>query len=203
VTPSQAFLVLGDEPGTARALASALPGWRGVSQPVAAPDLADAGAGEVGVIFVAVVEPEARTHGLLRELRARLPHAPVVLLGADASGYSAALRVGAFDFLRTPLEPDAVRMAVHRTLEWRRLDLARQQLERAVSRLRIRARETDERDASASPCQALQCAVRERLSLRELEDRYVDSILALTGGNKVRAAEILGIDRRTLYRRGR
>jgi len=37
--------------------------------------------------------------------------------------------------------------------------------------------------------------------LRELEDRYVDQILELTGGNKVRAARILGVDRKTLYRR--
>jgi DNA-binding NtrC family response regulator len=44
-------------------------------------------------------------------------------------------------------------------------------------------------------------AARERLSLRELEDRYIDQVLDLTGGNKVQAAKILGIDRKTLYRR--
>jgi DNA-binding NtrC family response regulator len=40
-----------------------------------------------------------------------------------------------------------------------------------------------------------------RMSLRELEDRYIDEVLGLTGGNKVKAARILGIDRKTLYRR--
>jgi len=39
------------------------------------------------------------------------------------------------------------------------------------------------------------------LTLRELEDRYIDEVLRRTGGNKVRAAGILGIDRKTLYRR--
>jgi DNA-binding protein Fis len=39
------------------------------------------------------------------------------------------------------------------------------------------------------------------MTLRELEDLYVEEILRQTGGNKVRAARILGIDRRTLYRR--
>ena len=40
-----------------------------------------------------------------------------------------------------------------------------------------------------------------RLSLAEIEELYIDEVLRLTGGNKVRAAAILGIDRKTLYRR--
>jgi two-component system response regulator AtoC len=40
-----------------------------------------------------------------------------------------------------------------------------------------------------------------RMSLRELEDRYIEEVLRITGGNKVKAARILGIDRKTLYRR--
>ena len=37
-------------------------------------------------------------------------------------------------------------------------------------------------------------------TLGELKRWYIGAILADTGGNKMRAAEILGIDRRTLYR---
>ena len=37
-------------------------------------------------------------------------------------------------------------------------------------------------------------------TLAELERRYVQFILSETGGNKSRAAELLGIDRRTIYR---
>jgi two-component system response regulator AtoC len=40
----------------------------------------------------------------------------------------------------------------------------------------------------------------DRPTLAELERRYIDLVLQETGGNKKRAAEILGIDRRTLYR---
>ena len=39
-----------------------------------------------------------------------------------------------------------------------------------------------------------------RMTLEEVKRWYVTRILEETGGNKLRAAEILGIDRRTLYR---
>jgi DNA-binding NtrC family response regulator len=48
----------------------------------------------------------------------------------------------------------------------------------------------------------LRDAVGRRITLHELEDLYIDEVLRLTGGNKVQAARILGINRRTLYRRG-
>ena len=39
-----------------------------------------------------------------------------------------------------------------------------------------------------------------RMTLAELRRWYVATVLEETGGNKLRAAELLGIDRRTLYR---
>jgi DNA-binding NtrC family response regulator len=52
-----------------------------------------------------------------------------------------------------------------------------------------------------TPGALLRVAAERRLSLREVEERYIEEILRLTNGNKVRAARILGIDRKTLYRR--
>ncbi len=37
-------------------------------------------------------------------------------------------------------------------------------------------------------------------SLEEMEKRYLRHVLAAVKGNRSRAAEVLGIDRRTLYR---
>ncbi len=48
----------------------------------------------------------------------------------------------------------------------------------------------------------LATALTQKLTLHELEDLYISEILKFTHGNKVRAAKILGINRRTLYRRG-
>ncbi|MBI3622441.1 MAG: sigma-54-dependent Fis family transcriptional regulator [Nitrospirae bacterium] len=48
---------------------------------------------------------------------------------------------------------------------------------------------------------AVEQAVRRQLSLAGLERDYINRIIAQTDGNKNRAAQILGIDRKTLYRK--
>jgi two-component system response regulator HydG len=52
---------------------------------------------------------------------------------------------------------------------------------------------------SQSPCGAFDALP----SLRDLEQQYIDHVLEHTGGNKTKAAEILGIDPSTLHRRGK
>ncbi len=47
---------------------------------------------------------------------------------------------------------------------------------------------------------AIPVSASDRPTLAELERRYAAQVLRETGGNKTRAAEILGIDRKTLYR---
>jgi two-component system response regulator HydG len=49
--------------------------------------------------------------------------------------------------------------------------------------------------------QALLAAAHEGITLRQLEDLYIEQMLAITGGKKGEAARRLGIDRKTLYRR--
>jgi transcriptional regulator with PAS, ATPase and Fis domain len=44
-------------------------------------------------------------------------------------------------------------------------------------------------------------ASHRQLSLKDLERAYIAEVLRQTGGNKSRAAEILGLDRKTLYRK--
>ena len=47
--------------------------------------------------------------------------------------------------------------------------------------------------ASDNPC--------ELVTLEEVERRYARRVLEAVGGNKARAARILGVDRKTLYRK--
>lgn len=56
------------------------------------------------------------------------------------------------------------------------------------------------RDA-ATATGLVQGAASEGLPLREVERRYIMEVLHRTGGNRSRAAEILGLDRKTLYRK--
>lgn len=59
-----------------------------------------------------------------------------------------------------------------------------------------------ERIRSTGKTSALLARAREqRLTLHDLEKEYIIETLRLTGGNKSRAAEILGFDRRTLHRK--
>ncbi|HZY03397.1 MAG TPA: sigma-54 dependent transcriptional regulator [Anaeromyxobacteraceae bacterium] len=56
------------------------------------------------------------------------------------------------------------------------------------------------RSGAASEPAAADLVGQERPTLQELEQRYARQVLRETGGNKSRAADILGIDRKTLYR---
>lgn len=47
----------------------------------------------------------------------------------------------------------------------------------------------------------LETAVAQGLTLDELERQYIEKVLEAEGGNKTRAAQRLGLDRRTLYRK--
>ena len=47
----------------------------------------------------------------------------------------------------------------------------------------------------------LASGMEELVPLEEVEHRYIRRVMAATGGNKTLAAQILGVDRRTLYRK--
>jgi DNA-binding NtrC family response regulator len=47
----------------------------------------------------------------------------------------------------------------------------------------------------------LSAAVARKMSLSELERQYIEKVLEDEGGNKTRAAQRLGLDRKTLYRK--
>ncbi len=78
-------------------------------------------------------------------------------------------------------------------------------VERAVVLTRgqeIIAEDIDNHDSS-DPQTALSYMVQDSPTIAQLEQRYIQMILEKTAGRKDKAAQILGINRRTLYRKER
>jgi len=85
------------------------------------------------------------------------------------------------------------------------------ELEHVVQRLLVdtgalsdagRARGLLANAAAATPAPAPAVpAIGDELSLRELERLHIEAVLKKTGGNRTRAAEILGVERKSLYRK--
>jgi len=79
-------------------------------------------------------------------------------------------------------------------------------IERAVALARGDLIEVDDlpervRDAEETRLEIAAAHVEDLVSLAELERRYITRVLEATGGNKTQAARILGIDRKTLFRK--
>ncbi len=58
-------------------------------------------------------------------------------------------------------------------------------------------------ESAASVQASLRSLALDGVSLRDLEKLYTDIVLEQTGGNQMQASRVLGIDRKTLYRRSR
>jgi two-component system response regulator HydG len=79
-------------------------------------------------------------------------------------------------------------------------------MERAVALCRLDEITVDDLPAKVQEHQSSKIVITtespgELITLDEMERRYVRQVLSAVGGNKTHAARILGIDRRSLYRR--
>jgi len=77
-------------------------------------------------------------------------------------------------------------------------------IERALTLRRAAVIDVEDLEPAIGPRERgaqLPAGLRPDVSLREVERAYILSVMERTGGNKSRAAEILGLDRKTLYRK--
>jgi DNA-binding NtrC family response regulator len=118
---------------------------------------------------------------LHKELVPLLDDRPLVLMTAFQSitHAVAAIRDGAYDFVTKPMDFDDVALTIERAFE-------RASLREEVKRLR-------EESTVADPAHLL--------PMDEVEHRYIRQVLDAVRGNKAFAARVLGMDRRTLYRK--
>jgi DNA-binding NtrC family response regulator len=107
---------------------------------------------------------------------------------------------------RQPLDVAPETLAILTGYSWpgnvRELENAVERASALAEGARLLPNDLPERVRSTGATAALIARSRERrLTLRELEREYILEILQETGGNKQRAAETLGVDRKTLYRK--
>jgi DNA-binding NtrC family response regulator len=128
------------------------------------------------------------------------PGTPVILITGRSNVHLviAALRMGACDFLIKPIDAEAVVVSVAKALQHDGLRDARSRSgETTGPPSEARLPEKPEKyDGPAND--GLDPGVT---SLFEAECRRTLRTIKLLGGNKSRAAEVLGVDRRTFYRR--
>jgi DNA-binding NtrC family response regulator len=134
--------------------------------------------------FDVVVSDGSSTH-LLAHIQEHHLDVAVILLGADSAPDSAvdALRRGAYDVLERPIHLERLVTLVNRAG-------VRQGLLRENRELRRQLRRQEE---------GLALPLGRRLE--EVERRYIVRTLEILGNNKARAAKVLGISKKTLYRR--
>ena len=65
----------------------------------------------------------------------------------------------------------------------------------------VRIRELLEHDSDEAGESVTRSGIGDDLTLRELEKRHIEAVLRRCGGNRTHAAEILGIERKSLYRK--
>ena len=113
---------------------------------------------------------------LCRTLASSHPNLPVIVITAFGSMDTAiaALRAGAVDFLPKPFELEALEGAIDRALE------ARAQPKTAADEV-----QNDD----------------QFITLDDLEKRYILRVVEALNGNRSLAAQTLGLDRKTLYRK--
>jgi len=106
---------------------------------------------------------------------------PVIMMTDSANIHSAvdAMNAGAIGYQATPVREEAIEIAVGQALEVIRLRRENESLRGEINKLR---------SATGVPV----------FNLEELERWAIDRALAETGGNRARAAKLLGISERTL-----
>ncbi|MGH7519336.1 MAG: response regulator [Gemmatimonadales bacterium] len=141
----------------------------------------------VDLVIADYVMPRRTGLDLLRTLENEGHRIPVIIM----TGYSSiedavtSMQSGAIDYLIKPIRAETLEIAVTRALEQVRLRRENDELRSEVEKLRSQSR------AGGSGV----------LNLEELERMAINRALKATGGNRTRAAKLLGISERTLRNR--
>jgi DNA-binding NtrC family response regulator len=161
--------------------------------------LARIGAQAYDVILTDIRMPGADGFAVVKAAKARDPATEVIMMTAFASVESAveAMRLGAFDYLQKPFDPDDVVLVVARALERRRLH-ARAEASAASPGLLAPGAEAASQLGSSPPTLSYRDAVNQARD--HVSREYLSSLLRAFDGNVTRAAHHAGLERESLHR---
>jgi DNA-binding NtrC family response regulator len=145
----------------------------------------------VDLIIADYVMPGLNGIDLLRLLEKEGYRVPVIIMTGYSSIEHAVISMssGAVDYLMKPIRAETLEIAVNQALEGIGLRRENEQLRSEIRQLRFGAEGEGERGQSGPDGP---------LNLDELERHAIERALIATGGNRTRAAKLLGISERTL-----
>jgi len=143
----------------------------------------------VDLIIADFVMPRLNGIDLLRLLEKEGYRVPVIIMTGYSSVENAvtSIKSGAIDYLIKPIRAETLEIAVNQALEVIRLRRENESFRSEIHKLlSTRIAATTAADESSV------------FNLDEIERRTIERALAATGGNRTRAARLLGISERTL-----
>jgi DNA-binding NtrC family response regulator len=152
--------------------------------------------GSVDLIIADYFMPRLNGIDLLKLLDKEGYRVPVIIMTGYSSIENAVMSIksGAIDYLVKPIRPETLEIAVNQALEVIRL---RQENESFRTEIRKLRSTTGSPVASSAPNRVAPLETS-AFDLDEIERRAIDRAVAATGGNRTRAAKLLGISERTL-----
>jgi DNA-binding NtrC family response regulator len=144
----------------------------------------------VDLVIADYVMPKRSGLDLLKTLQKEGIKLPVIIMTGYSSIENAvtSMRSGAIDYLTKPIRAETLEIAVSQALEQARLSRENESLQSEIQKLR----------AARAPMNEPAAEAPQVFNLDELERKAIERALVATGGNRTRAAKLLGISERTL-----
>ncbi len=154
----------------------------------------------VDLVIADYVMPKLNGLDLLRMLEKEGYKIPVIIMTGYSSIENAVVSIksGAVDYLTKPIRAETLEIAINQALEQMRLRRENETLRSEVEKLRAAravGADVESLPAALAPPGPVDPPV---FNLDELERKAIDRALQATGGNRTRAAKLLGISERTL-----
>lgn len=139
----------------------------------------------LGCVITELATPDLRGAELIDRLVAERPGLPVIILTPreQLASTVAAHRASAYDVCGKPIDMPQLVLAVRRAIERRTMQAEISRLQRIVSQMGPGPEEPG------------------GMTLEQVERRHILRVITTHRGNKAAAAAVLGVDRKTLYRK--